>query len=225
MKKLVSFGCSFTAHSHNNENLERRNRVVYGDAKPHYEEIVPGVPNETSYTFETAYNLNTTYENFGDGGSGVRSAIYKALYYAKTNPIIDIYFIIGVSFFSRFDFVTPFRGSWGGINAVRNPYPKFPKEDYARYYDEKSVEYEILTLIEMTSLYLNEKKIPHVFINTCNNRYSIQRICNTFMFPDNNEYWKDHIISYDDTYCGEHPNYNDHVRLGKLLANYLKPLI
>lgn len=210
MKKIVSFGCSFTEFSHNYENSKRKNKTVIESY------IIPGEPEgETSFTFVAANNLNTTYENYAYGGSGVRSAIYKMLYYAKTNPIDNVYFVVGVSLFGRFDFIKPFSN-------IRT-YPSFPKEEYARYYDEKSAEFELLTLIEMAGIYLTKKNIPHVFINTCNNYYSTKDIVNTFIFPNNDEYWQKYIQSYDDSYNGNHPNFNDHVILGKLLADYMKP--
>ena len=63
----------------------------------------------------------------------------------------------------------------------------FPAEKYVRYYDPKSSEFELLTLIEMAGLYLTKKNIPHVFINTCNKYYKTRDIVNTLIFPGNHE--------------------------------------
>ena len=216
-KKLVSFGCSFTRHSHNDENLHRRNRTIKEkrgllDAAPiNYLEIPP---NETSYTIEAAIKLKTLHENHAVGGSGVRAVIYKMLYYVKNNPTDDVFITIGISDFSRFDFIKPF---WG-----KKHYPRLPQEDYAKYFDYRDAEFELLSLIEMAGLYLTKNNVSHLFINTLNGEFSIKDKVNTLIFPNNSEYWIDYIQSYDDTYFSEHPNFNDHVILGKLLANKLE---
>ena len=223
VKKIVSFGCSFTVKSHNNENLNRRNRIA--------------IKEETCYTSEAANILNIPYENHAQGGSGVRSAIFKMLHYIKNNPIDDIYIMIGISFFSRFDFIKPYESSEDypiPQDGIPPPFKvrdykffstTFPAEEYVKYYDAKSSEFELLTLIEMAGLYLTKKNIPHVFINTCNRFYKTRDIVNTLIFPGNNEDWRKYIQSYDNNYRYEHPNVNDHVRLGKLLADHIKPPI
>jgi len=41
-------------------------------------------------------------------------------------------------------------------------------------------------------------------------------------FPDGRQYWKDYLTHKDSAYKGEHPNYNDHVELGEILADYIR---
>ena len=144
----------------------------------------------------------------------VVTIVYKMLYYVKNNPTDDVFITIGISDFSRFDFIKPF---WG-----KKHYPRLPQEDYAKYFDYRDAEFELLSLIEMAGLYLTKNNISHLFINTLNGEFSIKDKVNTLIFPNNSEYWIDYIQSYDDTYFSEHPNFNDHVILGKLLANKLE---
>ena len=226
-REIISFGCSFTRHSHSHENPLRKNKsfipnrgrldVSAGRASGTI------LMHDTSYTIEASQILGNEHRNFAVGGSGVRDTIYTALNFVQTNPVDNVFLTIGISNFTRFDFVKlrdPYHPD--GFTDITRVSNTLPKEIYAKYYDRDASKFELLTLIEMAGDYLTKKNIPHVFINTLNNEYSIKNIVNTFMFPTNTEYWTEYIHSYDSTYRMEHPNFNDHVVFGKLLANYLK---
>lgn len=43
-----------------------------------------------------------------------------------------------------------------------------------------------------------------------------------FKWPDGSGSWKHYLTVKDETYNGEHPNYNDHVELAELLYEYIK---
>jgi len=218
-RNIVSFGCSFVHSSHDDENIKRANR---GDTptnpKKQHHIAKTGYNNgqETCFTSELGELIGTDTNNLGVGGSGIRSAIFKALHYIENNnKAFHSNIIIGLSELSRFDFIKP------SIHLNRAKWPKLPMEDYAKYYDKQDVVFEIETLLKLTYSYFKEKNIPVLFINTMNVDISTKDIVPTFIFPNGTEYWRDYITSYDSTYRMEHPNIADHKHLAKLLVDKL----
>jgi len=210
--KIVSFGCSFVAHSHDNENIDRQNRGIHtinhnNDNYNHYIRSMP--ETETNFTLELGEMLGVDTENYAIGGSGVRSLSNKVIQYLDNNKVEDTFIIMGISDFSRFDFAN---------TNINDKCPKLPIEDYVEYYDVGSVVFEIRGILKMLSCYLKSKKIPHLFINTLNSDYVISNVVDTLQFPSGTEFWNDHIKSYDSTYQLEHPNIDDHKKLAEIIC-------
>ena len=210
--KIVSFGCSFVRHSHDNESKVRQNRGIHtinhnNDNYNHYIRFMP--KTETNFTLELGEMLGVDTENYATGGSGVRSLSNKVIQYLDNNKVEDTFIIMGISDFSRFDFAN---------TNINDKCPKLPIEDYVEYYDVGSVVFEIRGILKMLSCYLKSKKIPHLFINTLNSDYVISNVVDTLQFPSGTEFWNDHIKSYDSTYQLEHPNIDDHKKLAEIIC-------
>jgi len=215
INKVIAFGCSFFRHSHDNEEPWRSSKGIHTTTSIpeqhkylHYSRPI----SETSVIEELAELLKVPSYNGSIGGSGNRAIIYRLINYIKNNDTTDNLFIIGLSELTRFDFIKP---------SILKKWPKLSKEEYARFYDEEDVKFEISTLIELASLYLKSKNINHLFINAMNDYMSTKDICNTFIFPNGAEYWRSYIRSYDSTYRKGHPNVDDHKRLANLLYEQL----
>jgi|TARA_R110001592_G_scaffold10354_3_gene53855 hypothetical protein len=217
-RRVVSFGCSFVRGSHNDENPNRANRVgtpTLLALKQQYHINTSGYNNglETCFTSELGELAKTSTNNLGIGGSGIRSAIYKALDYVENDKnASNSYVIIGISELSRFDFIRP---------SIKHKWPKLSMEEYAKYYDKEDVISEIRMLLKLTYTYFSEIDIPILFINTMNVNFSTKDIVPTFIFPNGSEYWRRYIESYDSSYAFEHPNVADHKHLARLLADKL----
>jgi len=216
-KRIVSFGCSFVRGSHDQENPKRSNT---GDTptnpKQQYHITTSGYNSgrETCFTSELGELVETSTNNLGIGGSGIRSAVYKALDYVENDKnALNSYIIIGISELSRFDFIRP---------SIEMKWPKLQPLDYAKYYDKQDVEFEIKMLLKLTYGYFKENNIPILFINTMNVDISTKDIVPTFIFPDGSEYWRRYLTEADSTYTYEHPNVADHKHLAKLLADKLE---
>jgi hypothetical protein len=210
--KIVSFGCSFVAHSHDNENIDRQNRGIHtiNHNNYNYNHYIRSMPEtETNFTLELGEMLGVDTENYATGGSGVRSLSNKVIQYLDNNKVEDTFIIMGISDFSRFDFAN---------TNINDKCPKLPIEDYVEYYDVGSVVFEIRGILKMLSCYLKSKKIPHLFINTLNSDYVISNVVDTLQFPSGTEFWNDHIKSYDSTYQLEHPNIDDHKKLAEIIC-------
>lgn len=217
-KHIVSFGCSFVDGSHEKENLNRSNigdtptipkQQLHEGLKPHVRK-----GRETCFTSELGELVGTSTINQAIPGSGIRSAVYKALDYVENDKnAFNSYIIIGLSELSRFEFIRP---------SIKDFWPKLPKPTYAEYYDKQDVIFEIQMLLKLTYGYFKEKNIPILFINTMNVDISTKDIVPTFIFPDGSEYWRKYLTSSDPTYRYEHPNIADHKHLAKLLADKLE---
>jgi len=210
--KIVSFGCSFVRHSHDNESKVRQNRGIHtinhnNDNYNHYIRFMP--KTETNFTLELGEMLGVDTENYAIGGSGVRSLSNKVIQYLDNNKVEDSFIIMGISDFSRFDFAN---------TNINDKCLKLPTEDYVEYYDEDSVVFEIRGILKMLSCYLKSKNIPHLFINTLNSDYVISNVVDTLQFPSGTEFWNDHIKSYDSTYQLKHPNIDDHKKLAEIIC-------
>lgn len=218
---LVGIGCSFVRHSIDEENKERANigkKVDYRSRKKTHKTTVGYPETETSFLIEAGEMLNMNTVNLSVGGAGNRYIVFKLFEYLKTAPLNKTIVLIGITDFTRFDFIRP---------SYLNPkWPKLDKYSYAPFYEEKDSAFEILSLYELLSTYLYSKSIKHLFINTMNMHISTKELLPTFLFPNGSEYWRNYIKSYDSNYCANHPNIDDHQILGKLIADYLsKPLI
>jgi hypothetical protein len=213
-RSIVSFGCSFVRGSHDVENPRRANKgdtPTFPKIQKHETTTGNYRKGETCFTSELGEIEGVHTMNYGIGGTGVRSAIFKALDYIENNSrAFHSNVIIGISELSRFDFVTP---------TVHHKWPKLPEEEYAKYFNIEDVVLEIKMLLKLTYCYFKEKNIPVLFINTMNCDLSTRNIVPTFIFPNGMEHWRDYITSYDSTYRYEHPNIADHKHLAKLLVN------
>jgi len=210
--KIVSFGCSFVRHSHDNESKARQNCGIHtinhnNDKYNHYISSMP--ETETNFTLELGEMLGVDTENHAIGGSGVRSLSNKVIQYLDNNKVEDTFIIMGISDFSRFEFASA---------NINDKCVKLPIEIYALYYDEDSVVFEIRGILKMLSCYLKSKNIPHLFINTLNSDYVISDVVDTLQFPSGTEFWSEHIKSYDSTYRLEHPNIDDHKKLAEIIC-------
>jgi|DEB0MinimDraft_4_1074332.scaffolds.fasta_scaffold27250_2 hypothetical protein len=215
VNKVISFGCSFIRHSHDNEEPWRPTKGIHTPIsipKQHKYLHYTRPISETCAIEELADKLSIPSYNRCIGGSGNRAIIYRLLDYIKNNDVTNNLFIIGLSEMSRFDFINP---------TIAKKWPKLPVEDYTKFYVEEDVKFELTTLIELTSLYLNTNNINHLFVNTMNNSFSTKDVCNTLIFPNGTEYWRDYILSYDDSYKHGHPNIDDHKKLANIIYEQL----
>lgn len=213
---MVSFGCSFVRNSFDNENIDRKNRGIHtinhnNDKYNHHIRFMP--ETETNFTIELGEVLGIDSENYSIGGTGIRSMVNKVLSYIEQYDTKDIFIIMGVTEFTRLDFPNP---------NLNEKCIKLPVEEYAKYYDEDNVVFEIRGMLKMLSSYLKSKNIQHLFINTFNNDYVISDVVDTLQFPSGTEFWCEHIKSYDSTFKLEHPNIDDHIKLAKLIYKKVK---
>lgn len=222
IKRIVSTGCSFVRNSFEDENIKRSN---IGDTptrplvQSHYCLSNVAIQNETNYTIELGELMQLPTLSYGQGGSGNRYTVYKALDLIEKGIIKDgDFLLIGITEFTRYDFVRP---SYSKDDIPISKWPKLPVDEYAKYYSKKDNEFEIKTLLKIASAYLEKKGLHHMFINTMNDIVSIKDIVPTFLFPDKTEYWRSYITNYDSTYTLEHPNIADHKILAKLLLDKL----
>ena len=215
IKKVVSFGCSFVRNSIEDENKNRQNRGIHtinhnDNKRKHHYNYMP--ETETNFTLELGEMLGIDSENYSIGGTGIRSMANKVLSYIEQYDTKDIFIIMGVTEFTRLDFPNP---------NLKEKCIKLPVEEYAKYYDEDNVVFEIRGILKMLSSYLKSKDISHLFINTYNHSHTISDIVDTLQFP-NSEFWVEYIESYDSTYELEHPNIDDHIKLAKLIYKKVK---
>lgn len=213
---LVGIGCSFVRHSIDGENQERANigkKVDHLNRKKIHKTNVSYPETETSFLIEAGEMLDMDTVNLSVGGAGNRYIVFKLFEYLKKTDLNNIIVLIGITDFTRFDFIRP---------SYLNPkWPKLDKYSYAPFYDKLDSAFEILSLYELLSTYLDSKKIKHLFINTMNMHISTKDLLPTFLFPNGSEYWRNYIKSYDSTYGANHPNIDDHQILGKLIVDHL----
>lgn len=82
----------------------------------------------------------------------------------------------------------------------------------------------------MLQNYCNKIGLDILFIDTTNEavrwpKYNLKDwreiVEPVFVWPDGSESWKHYLFNKDPAYKGEHPNYEDHVELGRLLYQYI----
>ena len=237
-KYIVTSGCSFVQSSKDRDEPNRRT---------HDPKLVSREGYKPAFVDFLAEKMNLPFYNLAIGGTGIRYAIYSLLDWIQKNKdkSKDTLFICGITTFARFEFINrelglrDKEGFWGRLDIMDKSEDKYhdtlyrlPKDNYKRWYweniyNDKEVEFELRGLIEMFSSYLRVNNHRCIFINTLNdNIYAetaidISDICELFYFPNNTPYWREHILSDDNTYKLAHPNKHDHMVLADLLYDYI----
>jgi hypothetical protein len=228
---IVASGCSFTRGYVEHEN---KDRINYN----------PNITSGGKYGFVSrlAELLGCTYKNLAIGGIGIRHSIRLLYEYIDNSKedLSDILLILGVSFPFRYDFINPLDSSKKycipqPLHLANHPKFKVEKakqfntdpEDLQKFVEVffKSITSTETLLTEFTQLidifqhYCKGKGVDLLIINMMDPDLIVP---NAFKFKDGSLTWKQYIKGYDSSYGVQHPNYDDHTRLGNLLYEYIK---
>ena len=116
---LVGIGCSFVRHSIDDENQERVNigkKVDHLNLKKIHKTNVSYPETETSFLIEAGEMLGMDTVNLSVGGAGNRYIVFKLFEYLKKADLNNTIVLIGITDFTRFDFIRPSYLTLNGLN-------------------------------------------------------------------------------------------------------------
>lgn len=223
-KYIVGTGCSFTWKTFESENPKR----------PYYD------PNREDFhggwVRLLAEYYRIPYRSYARPGTGTLYSANRLMNFANENAELskDILFVWGLSLLSRFDLTKEYETVDGLLG--NTPYKDFKfikkkegffttpydNEDFAKlylkyYHNEKDVINTSKNTIQATKAWFDSKGYRLILVSMMDD----YMIPNSFVFPNNEPSFSQHLRTIDTTYVGEHITYMDSIYLRDLLIRYI----